>query len=246
MARFTKIFATGKIGPVIFYEYRGKPVARSMPLRVRQTKATKESAKLFGRASSLSARLRSGLHDVLIDPMDKKMMYDLNRALLEWLQEPVTTNNDGIITGVPFLHDFNFTEAYGFSSRIKVPLQIDWTIPGKAVLTIPSLVPFKKDIVAPAHTQRVRLIITITGCEVVKKEITDHIPVWYTAEVNIPYNTDTIPTQQIELPFTFLPGSLYIVAAALRYTVPKKRGVAEVEDPRWLPAGIVDSAFFTE
>jgi hypothetical protein len=69
MAKPTHIVLNGKLGNLVFYEFRGVPCTRTLPSKVRQTKATKKSARLFGRATSLSAALRGGLGNFL--PQDK-------------------------------------------------------------------------------------------------------------------------------------------------------------------------------
>ena len=54
MALQHKAFVTSSAGNVIFYEFRGKPCARAGPTRVRQTKATKSVATLFGKVARYS------------------------------------------------------------------------------------------------------------------------------------------------------------------------------------------------
>ncbi len=53
-----KINVSGRMGNVILYDSNGVQYARSMPVDVKQTDATKESAKEFGKAARIGKLLR--------------------------------------------------------------------------------------------------------------------------------------------------------------------------------------------
>ncbi len=60
MAKITSaVTFTGKVGGLIGYKRNGKYFLRSVPEKVRQSKATKRAAKRFGAASRKGALIRS-------------------------------------------------------------------------------------------------------------------------------------------------------------------------------------------
>lgn len=85
MASTRAIIFRGKVGHLVYYEYRGKANVRSAPVQVRQTHATKDSAKRFGLAVSMSAVIRAALGSVLPGDTDRQRMYLLNKKLYQWL-----------------------------------------------------------------------------------------------------------------------------------------------------------------
>src|SRR5688500_15980248 len=48
----------GKVGELVYYERNDKDVARSLPVSVKQTEATKKASKDFGKSSSATALIR--------------------------------------------------------------------------------------------------------------------------------------------------------------------------------------------
>ena len=87
MARITDIGLSGSLGPLVFYKNQyGTPCSRTRPARVKLSKASRETARLFGIASSMSAVIRRDLISLLPPEKDLKIMYRLNTVLLEWLK----------------------------------------------------------------------------------------------------------------------------------------------------------------
>jgi hypothetical protein len=238
MTKQKNIMLSGRVANVIFYEFRGIPCSRAMPAKVRQSKATKASAKQFGKASRLSKLLRSELVSVLPDPKDKKMMYRLNTALLQWLKT-TGPDNSGLITRLPFIEGFQFNEATSITERLRLPLTTDWVEPGKVMLNIPQLVP-AKDIAVPAGTKTVSWQIAVASCKVNSlPAITGN----YVTAIDMTYNNDNLGAEKIELPISLKPGEIAVVALGLKYTVIKKNLPMVITDKRWQPADII-GAFF--
>jgi hypothetical protein len=237
MAKQDKIFLSGQVGPVIFYEYRGIPCARSQATKVRQTRATKNSAKQFGKAVHIAKMLRAGLGSLLPDAKDIDMRYRFNNALLQWLRNDMPANGSAD-TDLPFIDSFEFNKESELSGRLKLPLSIDWTKPGTILLTIPRLDPAQV-ITAPAYTQTVHWQITVTGFSMSKDEVTES----YSVKMDMDYNKGFIATKQLSLPFVLKPGDITIVALALKFSAEKKGTVQVITDKRWLPAGIVGACY---
>lgn len=234
MAKLTKIFVSGSIGNVTFYEFRGKPCAKIKPSRVRQTDATKESAKLFGKACAMSAVLRSRLNKMLPDPKDKKMMYALNNALLQWMRKPLPAGP--LITKLRHIHKLPLNEEAELKHRMPVEMNVDWQTPGKVIVSIPSVVP-KNEIRAPKHTVAIKITMTVTGCRIDKptEKLAGH-----TSTIEMVYNDTRVPAAQIELPFTVEPGIINIVAASVKYFIGDEE---EVMVRHWRPAEVIGSCF---
>jgi len=237
MARQKKVILSGRIANVIFYEFRGKPCARATPARVKQTKATKASARQFGKASCMSRLLRSGLDSVLPDPKDKPMMYRLNNALLQWLLNYKPARNK-LTTDLPFIDQFEFNEESLLSERLKLPLTIDWTKPGKIILDIPKLNP-RRDITAPAYTETVHWKIAVTSCS---DDLTA-VPRKYTTAVDMEYNDKLITVKRITLPFNVQKDEITVVAVGLNYEAAKRGSLQLVRDKQWLPVGVIGGCF---
>ncbi len=233
MARITKVFSSGTIGPVITYEFRGTLCARAKPAFVRQSKATKASANLFGRASRLSRLLREGLESVLPDPREKDVMYRLNNTLFRWLQADMPPPS--LTTADPLsITSFEFNKESELSARLKLKPGVAWK-PGKIVIKIPTLNP-SESVKAPAHTKTVYWKFCIAGCS-----LTDSNDTWNAqATIEMPYiNNREIQEQEIELPFKKRAKSLTVVALGLSFMTAKKAGLTTIADKQWLPCGVL-------
>lgn len=77
----------GTVGNIVTYKLRGKDVVRSLPGEIRQTKATKASAKDFGKIKKLSSFLRWGLGNVLSTYKSMPVMHMMDKAVRRWYHE---------------------------------------------------------------------------------------------------------------------------------------------------------------
>src|SRR5688572_17531774 len=127
MARIPSLFS-GKVGPVVLYERNGTPCMRSLASRVRQSKATKKAATLFGKAARIGKTLREGLAAILPDPKNRLVMYPMNQALQQWLK---VSDLNSFITKLPALNDLQFNTETDIHYRLQVPVSIAWNKPKK-------------------------------------------------------------------------------------------------------------------
>src|SRR5574338_763320 len=102
---------TGRIQNIVFYKRGDKYYARSVPGRIRQTKATKKRATEFGRASRAGKVLRQQLLPVIPFPADNKMQTRLVSAIFKYLQSP-QAEAPGSSSDLPFITGFQFTTGY--------------------------------------------------------------------------------------------------------------------------------------
>ena len=109
-------YISGKMDNIIFYERSGKFFARSMPVKVKQTEATKKRSMNFGIASARGEALRHLLIPSQPFPKDRKMQNRFAGAIAKWLQlsniEALQPTND-----VPFVNHFDFNESTSMKGR---------------------------------------------------------------------------------------------------------------------------------
>src|SRR6185369_275712 len=184
MARQQTIFVTGKINNLVFYKWKDLHCVRSMPLRVKQTKATKQSAKDFGRAAKLSRILRNAFSPLLPDYKNRKMTYRLNASLLHWLRQKKSLKNISFI-------GFEFDRESELSSHCRQPFATSFSEKGKIIVTIPRL-SIPQDILAPPDTKLLRLRIVAAGCSFDDLGITDHC----STIVELPFENGVMPQKQ--------------------------------------------------
>jgi hypothetical protein len=227
MAKQDGAFANGRIGNVIFYRWKGIACARSIPTRVKQTKATRQSAKDFGRAVQLSRHLRGYLSPCLPNYKSKEVMHTMNAALLSWLRQENPEEDISFI-------GLEFNEKSTLSSKLKQQPVVDFSKKGKIIISFPRL-KIPEQIPAPSNTTSVRMDIGAVGLILSDFQV----PAFTSASVEIPYKDGLLPEMKKELAFNCKPGSLNVVAMSLHYIATKYSEVKEVVDPRWLPAAII-------
>src|SRR5215470_17450232 len=124
MAKQDGVFTNGRVGNLIYYRWRGIPCVRTVPDRVRQTKATRQSAKVFGRAVELSKGIRSFLSPCLPNYKGKEVMYTMNAALLSWLRQEKPEEHISFV-------GLEFNEKSTMTSKLKQQPLVDFSKKGK-------------------------------------------------------------------------------------------------------------------
>ena len=228
MAKQSAVFNRGRIGNVIFYQWKGIGCARTVPRRVKQTKATKQSAKYFGSAARLSKSLRSSLSPALHNFNKRQVMYKMNAALLNWIRQEKPIEGNISFVGL------EFNDKSEFSSRFKKELLVDFDTKGKVIITVPRL-KIPNDIVAPSYTSSVRLNIAAAGSMLDLHQLADAASV----SIEVPYKDGWMDTIKKELKFNCKAGSINVVVVSLHYIAKKDRLEKEILDVRWTPATIV-------
>ena len=201
---------------------------RTVPDRVRQTKATRQSAKVFGRAVELSKGIRSFLSPCLPNYKGKEVMYTMNAALLSWLRQEKPEEHISFV-------GLEFNEKSTMTSKLKQQPLVDFSKKGKVIISFPQL-KIPEDIVAPSNTTSVRMDIAAVGF--MFSELFQPTAL-AKANVEIAYKKGLLPVVKKELAFNCKPGSLNIVAMSLHYITSKYSDVKEITDDRWMPAAII-------
>lgn len=210
---------------------------RSKPASVKQTKATKNMGKLFGKANRLEKVLRTTLYPVIPNIKDKTMMRRMAKQLYAWLQTgPLETKQP--LNNIPFVTGFEYNEVSELASRFKVPMHVSRTADDKLVLQLESFIP-RNSITAPAYTTNIVCAIMAATC-------TTNTPAAagsYTTQLTIPYNNETIPAQQVPLDIATVASNLTVVTVALEYYKGAVLPANKNKDLRWLPAGVVEGLY---
>jgi hypothetical protein len=226
----------GKVGKMVFYQRNGKTYMRAIAEKVKQSEATKEKALLFGKAVSLSARLRSGLKNVVENPSAKPIMYALNRGLQEWMTLSPTIN-EGLTTDLPGLTGLPLSKKTSIKQRFKKEIAINFELPGSIMLTIPVLVPLEH-IKAPANTEDI-----IMNVGVVSSKLGDHGTVGdeRSACFKLTYDSNPVTEKKISFDFPIEPGHLVLVVVSLRYRIPTYGNLKIIMEDPWIPVEVVGS-----
>lgn len=95
MARLDGKFIKGAVGATVFKKYRGKQVMQKAPQYSpsSQTKASKESATVFGRASNLAMSFRDVLSPIITGEVGGDMVNRLNSDVVNILNQSIDPVN---------------------------------------------------------------------------------------------------------------------------------------------------------
>ena len=230
--------ATGRIANLIYYTWRGIPCIRTMPNKVRQTKATKARAKDFGLAARYSAQWRAVFADLHPLPGDRQVMYRLNNIFMQWLRVPdqkerVKPENCEQLAG------FEFNEKSRLKGRVKKYPVVDVSQKDKIVVTMPSLNPVS-DIVAFTQTDKLRWTIVVAGINIAGRHENDPgliLPLTETFEMD--YDRKILSARIIEFPVKFNKGDLIGVGVKLQYLVKEQKRYKALTEERWCPSAMI-------
>lgn len=227
---------TGRIQNIIFYKLGDKYYARTVPSKVKQTKATKKRASEFGVASRAGAILRQQLLPVIPFPADNKMQTRLVSCLFGWLRSEFDPNQS--CDPVPFIDNFCFTEGGSIKERWQVSLEVSKTAEGMLQIKIPGFVP-AQNISAPAGTVSVKCHIATAGCNLKNMSATGG----YTTTLNFHYNDQPVPEQIISLPTPTPSETLIVTGVSLEYYFNKIGHLQKSTNKAFMPAEIVKAMY---
>jgi hypothetical protein len=232
MALQQNIFVSGKIGNLIFYDFRGKPSVRSMPAKIKQTRATRDSAKLFGKAASIARSVRHGLLPLHSDLSDRTLMNRLNGAMLQCLKTGIPGCKN-FAEDLPFLKGFAMNTEREISWRTNKTVKAHFNSEGKLVVTIPAF-NVQDDLSAPAGTKSI--ILKAGACSISWEDPADADS--DCREVVMPYTNSVRTAEEWVLPVSMKKARIVVMAAAFRYHNGKElAGV--IQKKVWMPAGII-------
>lgn len=229
-------YFNGKVANVIGYQSLGKQRLRSMPARVRQTKATKQSGLLFGKASSIAAAIRYNLVSINPYPSDLKMQTRLTSSIYKWLKEnagktPFTANH------LPFIESYQFVdEGYTLADRMRITIEVRQIAEDRLQIDIPAFIP-RQSIIAPAHTESLDFHFTAVHCPLNRPE--DALSA--STVFNLEYSEQPIDGHRFLLELPTRPESLLVTVLALRYLTPGGKTVQSSIEKGFRPTAIISA-----
>jgi hypothetical protein len=240
MASKMTVQLTGRINNLVFYKLGDRYCVRTVPQKVKQTKATRARGKQFGIASRAGKAVRQQLLPVIPFPSDNNMQTRLVSAIYQYIKS--TEDAAGAYNiDLPFITGFQFTAGYTITERWKVVLTINRDAAGTLQLFIPAFIP-SKDISAPAGTVSVTCNIAAGGFG----RATGIATGGYATSLHFEYNDIEIPEQVVALPMPMLPGSVIVTGISLQYNTIKNGREVAINKQAFMPAGIVSAMFIPE
>jgi hypothetical protein len=228
---------TGRINNLVFYKLGEKYCVRTVPQRVKQTKATKASGRQFGIAARAGKAVRQQVLPVIPFPADNKMQTRLVTAIYQYLKSEAgaeaASNNE-----LPFITGFQFTEGYTLAERWKVKLTVTENHEGTYELSIPAFVP-AKSISAPAGT----ILVT---CNIAAGGFTKGTGIatgGFSTSLHFDHNETEVPAQVVALPIAISPGSVMVTAVSLEYNTIKYGQPEKMKSKAFMPAAIISAVY---
>ena len=246
MGRAKNLLATGKVGNLIFYEYRGQQCCRTAPGTVKQTAGMKKNSSRFGLAACASGYLRSYLEPIFHDAKDKTMLYGFNSAINKWLRE-FQPNENTFSTSNFYIDNFQFNQQALLPVLVKKPINARFTGSGAITIDVPELMP-GTDIIAPPNTVHIHYKARVTGCVLdFNRNYCFHVhhnrDDKRNDRITLEYGEQPLPPQSISLQIQPMQRALIVVVFGLQYEVRQGKKTALLTDKSWLPVGVVGSCF---
>lgn len=173
----------GALGNVVFRQLDDKNVIQAKPEKLKQTKATKESATDFGTASTTAKKLTISLKSIYFNHHDNKMHTRLRSCILNIFKKNMTTSRGQKslwMSDIETLNGFDFNLTSLFSDYLKLNIGVSMSHDHKIKIQVVSLDP-KKYIKWPESIFKAELCflmsvfekddLRIKNQEVFKKEI---------------------------------------------------------------------------
>jgi hypothetical protein len=228
MGRQKDMYFSGTVENIIFYQRNGVGFIRTKPAVVKQTKATKKSASVFGQATVMGGSIRQLLEPLLPNPKDRVMQHQLRNALQQWLHHQKDADK---VVRIP-LQGLELNNKCNMQQLLKANLTTERTDNQHITLNIPAINP-SKQMQAPVGTAIVEWQIMAIGCSL--KNNTE--PVHCSITHSMTYTNLLLTAAALQLSLAKRQNSLVLVVLAFNYLTASKRPVSAAL--KWKPAAIV-------
>jgi hypothetical protein len=229
MAKQELIFPTGKVGPVIYYKWKGILCVRAAPKRVKQTQATKRSAEHFGKAVRLSQTVRIAFQQVIGNCKDSAIKLRFNTALFHWFRQKKPLEQVSFV-------GFEFNPESELNLQLRKKLKCEVAENGTVRLIIPALT-IPDDILFPKGTQLLQFNIAAVGCDLNYLSAVSGDQ----ARIEIPFETGRVSSKTVNLRLELKRNTINIVGVGLRYFGKQQGELVELGVPDWRSAAIIDA-----
>ncbi|MEO6683515.1 MAG: hypothetical protein ABIN48_11900 [Ginsengibacter sp.] len=236
MSKLLDVSISGSLENLVFYRRMGKDCVRTKRKSIQQTDATMKRGLNFGIAAKAGRGLRAGLQEVMPLPKDRSAQSWISGAIAKWLAQSDIGSLEPT-DDVPFISDLAFVEDKGFYTRFKAPLHIS-QFEDIIQVNINAFTP-SKEITAPAKTVSVKLILSVSGCQLPGGDHTSH----ETHSIIIPYNDTEIPAMEFNFHVAMPPRSLIVTAGRLIYYQSSGQIISEIDMPAFMAAGVINARY---
>ncbi|HEX3024491.1 MAG TPA: hypothetical protein VHP12_04705 [Chitinophagaceae bacterium] len=230
MARQQNIKFVGSKGNLIFYKRQGGYYIRTKPAVVKQSRATRNCANNFGKASRLAKTIRLCAMPLLPLQPNRVLINRLNKAVYACLCKKDLTTAEALL----FIEGFEFNEKSKLTERFKINAPAPVVNSKGVTVQLPAFTA-KQQIAAPAYTQKITVKITAASINFKNPAVSSSNHV----ELTINYNNTITATQEIQIPLITGKGFLLLLIMALEYETAKNKISKTVTDLRWMPAGVI-------
>lgn len=211
MAKETNIQFSGKIGPLVGCLRYGKYYYRSLPDKVKQTKATKRSSNYFGLAAKAGKIMRLYLAASIPNEKDIHMQRRLESCIGKWLRSDSKLSPEPT-ADIPFVNHFNFDIEQRLEEKLKIELIFKQTGTDLTELQIPAFIPVNA-IKAPAGTTHLEFCFSAVALRLGD----DSYYGSYSHTITMAYDEMLQNAQQVALPLKTKPGNILVAALQVRY-----------------------------
>jgi hypothetical protein len=235
MALQMTTYLSGRVGNLVFVNRGDQHYSRSIPAKIRQTAATKNSSSLFAEASAAAKVLRTLLQPIMPVKQDKQMQNGFFGAVARSIKL-IKAGNMLQVHPLPALSPFDCNPATGIRERFRVALSVSRISDSLVGVHIPAFIPALQ-IAAPAHTTRVDIYICAASYSVTHRQGqgSDHYL------LQLPYNNTQVAAQTILLALPATPGSLVLTGMRMCYFMGDQQPVMK---PAFMPSSVIDAAYY--
>jgi len=229
---------TGRVGNLIFYNLNGKKYVRTVPDRVKQTKATKAKAKVFGLASTIGSVIRRQMRPIITEPKNNAMQTRLVTFIYQWLLN-VKDQKGSKAAEARHLVGFQFVEqTHSVLDRWKIGLKIILPAPDEVQIKIPEFVPTEA-IKAPTDTAAVvcRIATSVSDVEEGFGIRNDSVKLVFE------YNDKPVAAQTISFKLSTPKGGIVLTGISLEYRIARKGYQFANTNKNYMPSDIVDAKY---
>ena len=196
----------GTFNGTIYYKWNGVYYTRKKGNTGKQAPVAKQQASILGRASNLSAKIRTLLKPILPESRDRKLMYRMNNVLQDWLRTNPMENNNPLNE----IHGLSGFCLYGqpeLANGFRLVMPVRRSDNGNLIINIPGF-DSPNPINPLPFSGTISLHFGVASCSVADASHS----VFSDIKLEIPYFGIAIPPRQLMLPVQPLPGNLTVVA----------------------------------
>jgi len=168
---------------------------------------------------------------------DRSMQNRFSGAISKWLGTSAIDELPAT-DAVPYISVLEFTKEQPVRQRFKVPFSISVPHANMVTASIDTFIP-SEQIVAPAGTKLVTLVISVSGCLLKTGEATGS----ETHTIDIPYTDTPVAAQVLEFNVNTPAKSLVVTAAQLIYKRFEYNTWVQINKEAFAPAGVIDARY---